>query len=127
MVYSATRVFVPKRGIPKAGNRPESIREMEEAMLGLLLLNSLNSTDVIFFVVIAAIVVLCIAVYFLIPVINRKQFREQRENLKKREVAFKSNIQRSGMQAGEPSEGDTPAGQAEPKDASVDPVKNEER
>ncbi len=64
-------------------------------MLGLLALNPLNKTDIIFFVVIAAIIVLCIGVYFLIPVINKKQYKEMRENLKKREVAFKSNVQRT--------------------------------
>lgn len=69
-------------------------------MLGLLALNPLNDVDVVFFIVLAVIVALCIAVYFLIPVINKKQYREQRDNLKKREVAFKSNIRRTdGAQA----------------------------
>ncbi len=66
-------------------------------MLSLKALNSfaLNPTDIVFFIVLAVIVVLCVAFYFLIPVINKKQYREQRENLKKREVAFKSNIKRT--------------------------------
>lgn len=68
-------------------------------MLDILALNPLNSTDVIFFIVIAAIVVLAIGFYFLLPVINRKQYKEQRSNLKKREAAFQSNIRRTdGMQ-----------------------------
>ena len=68
-------------------------------MLDILALNPLNSTDVIFFIVIAAIVVLAIGFYFLLPVINRKQYKEQRSNLKRREAAFQSNIRRTdGMQ-----------------------------
>lgn len=57
----------------------------------LLLLNPLGPVDIGFFVACAVIVVLIIAVYFLIPVFNKKQYQEQRENLKKREEAFKSN------------------------------------
>ena len=38
---------------------------------------------------------ICVGVYFLIPVLNKKQYREQRENLKKREAAFQSNIRRT--------------------------------
>ncbi len=66
-------------------------------MLSLKALDSLalKPTDIIFFIVLASIVVLCVVVYFLIPVFNKKQYQEQRENLKKREVAFKSNIQRT--------------------------------
>lgn len=64
-------------------------------MLGLLALNTLSSTDTVFFIVLAVIVALVVAVYFLIPVFNKKQYKEQRENLKKREIAFKSNIQRT--------------------------------
>ncbi len=69
-------------------------------MLGLLALNTLSSTDTVFFIVLAVIVALVVAVYFLIPVFNKKQYKEQRENLKKREIAFKSNLQ-SGSQSGE--------------------------
>ena len=60
-------------------------------MKNLFLLNPLGPIDITFFVVCAAIVVVIIAVYFLIPVFNKKQYKEQRENLKKREDAFKSN------------------------------------
>lgn len=64
-------------------------------MLALLALNPLKSTDIIFFIVLAAIVALCIGVYFLIPVINKKQYKELRDNLQKREAAFKSNVRRT--------------------------------
>ena len=59
----------------------------------LAALNPLRSVDIVFFVVIAAIIVLVVAVYFLIPVINRKQYKEMRENLNKREVAFNAGKQ----------------------------------
>ncbi len=56
-----------------------------------MLLNSLGSVDIGFFVGCAVAIVLVVAIYFLIPVFNKKQYREQRENLKKREEAFKSH------------------------------------
>ena len=66
-------------------------------MLSQLLVefNKLGSVDIIFFVVLAALIGLAIGIYFLIPVFNKKQYREQRENLKKREVAFKTNAKTS--------------------------------
>ncbi len=89
-------------------------------MLGhLLALNSLNTTDIIFFIVLGVIIVLCIVVYFLIPLINKKQYKEMRENLKKREAAFKSNVKRTdgtpSVVGGLPEkqaqeQGDAPAG-----------------
>ncbi len=98
-------------------------------MLGLLALNPLNSTDIIFFIVLAAIVVVCVAVYFLIPVFNKKQYKEQRDNLKKREVAFKSNIQRvSGTNAAsDPSESSNEEAGAVMDEVPEDPSKNEEK
>ena len=58
-----------------------------------LTLNSLSATDLIFFIILGVMLALCVAVYFLIPVINKKQYQEQRENLKKREEAFHANAQ----------------------------------
>ena len=60
-------------------------------MLKLLALNSLTTTDLIFFIMLGVILALVVGVYFLIPVINKKQYQEQRENLKKREEAFHAN------------------------------------
>ena len=57
-----------------------------------LILFSLGKVDIIFFVSIAVVVLLCVGFYFLIPVLNRKQYQEMRENLAKREAAFKSNL-----------------------------------
>lgn len=57
----------------------------------LLLLNELGSVDIGFFVGCAVAIVLIVGIYFLIPVFNKKQYQEQRDNLKKREEAFKSN------------------------------------
>ena len=62
-------------------------------MLKLLAaLNSLGAVDIAFFVACAVIIVACIAVYFLIPIFNKKQYQEMRDNLNKREVAFKANF-----------------------------------
>ena len=62
-------------------------------MLGLLAeLNLLGPVDIGFFVACAVIIAIIVAIYFLIPVFNKKQYQEQRENLKKREVAFKTNL-----------------------------------
>ena len=58
-------------------------------------LNSLKDVDIAFFSICAAIIVLIVAVYFLIPVFNKKQYQEQRDNLHKREAAFKSNLQQA--------------------------------
>ncbi len=55
-------------------------------------LNKLSKVDQAFFIVCAVIVALIVAVYFLIPVFNKKLYKEQRENLHKREAAFKSNL-----------------------------------
>ncbi len=64
-------------------------------MLGLLGLNDLPGTDIAFFIVIAVIIIIAVAIYFLIPVFNKKQYKEQRENLKKREAAFHANKTKS--------------------------------
>ncbi len=62
-------------------------------MLDQLALNDLKPVDIMFFVILGVLVALAVAVYFLIPLFNKKQYKEQRENLHKREVAFKSNRQ----------------------------------
>ena len=62
-------------------------------MLRLLAaLNSLGAVDIAFFVACGVIIAVCIAIYFLIPVLNKKQYQEMRDNLNKREVAFKANF-----------------------------------
>ena len=60
-------------------------------MQNLLLFS--NQVDGAFFGICIAVVAIIVAIYFLIPVIYRKQYQEQRENLKKREEAFKLNKQ----------------------------------
>ena len=65
-----------------------------------MLLNKLGSVDVGFFVGCAVAIVLIVAIYFLIPVFNKKQYQEQRDNLKKREEAFKTSKGLSNTQDG---------------------------
>lgn len=55
-------------------------------------LNKISNVDKAFFIICAVIIALIIAVYFLIPVFNKKLYQEQRDNLHKREAAFKSNL-----------------------------------
>ncbi len=61
-------------------------------MSHFLLINELRPVDTIFFIVCAVLVLVAVGIYYLIPIINKKQYQEQRENLKKREEAFKSNL-----------------------------------
>ena len=102
-------------------------------MTGLLALNSLKQVDIIFFIVLGAIIALCVIVYFLIPVFNKKQYREQRDNLKKREVAFKSNIQRTdGSPVAEETSEETGEKTADaieplPEETPAEPTENEEK
>ncbi len=60
-----------------------------------LCLNSVSNVDAVFFIICAVIIVLIVAIYFLIPVFNKKLYQEQRDNLHKREAAFKSNLQKT--------------------------------
>lgn len=66
-------------------------------MIKCLLLNGLKSVDFGFFIGCAVVIGLIIAVYYLIPVFNKKQYAEQRENLKKREAAFNSNRRKENV------------------------------
>lgn len=63
-----------------------------ERMINLaMFINQLKAVDIAFFIICAVIIALGVGIYFLIPVLNKKQYQEQRENLRKREEAFKSN------------------------------------
>ena len=53
---------------------------------------TLKTPDIIFFITLAVIAVLIALVYFLTPIVKRKQFEEARANLKKREETFKANL-----------------------------------
>lgn len=52
----------------------------------------IGAVDVAFFIICGIIIALIVLYYFLIPVINKKQYQEQRENLKRREESFKKNL-----------------------------------
>ena len=60
----------------------------------MFLLNKLKSADLYFFIAIGAIILVCLLIYFLIPVFKRKQYEEQRQNLKKREATFRANLKK---------------------------------
>ena len=64
-------------------------------MLKILAANTLPLADIILFVALGAIVAISVAVYFLIPVFNKKQYQEQRDNLRKREESFKASVNQS--------------------------------
>lgn len=49
---------------------------------------SLKTTDIIFFVVLLVIVLLCIGFYFLIPVLNKKNYEQARKDLETRRIAY---------------------------------------
>jgi len=59
--------------------------------MNIFALNSLGKVDIIFFIVIALVIGLCIGIYFLIPVINKEQYEQARKNLYEREKAFRRN------------------------------------
>lgn len=81
---------------------------------GLCAVNKLKDVDKAFFIICAVIIVLIVAVYFLIPVFNKKFYQEQRDNLHKREAAFKSNLQDSrSLKADEGAE--QPSGETDPE------------
>lgn len=56
------------------------------------LLNKLGGVDIAFLIIALVSIALIVGFYFLIPVINKKQYELQRENLKKREEVFKENL-----------------------------------
>ena len=71
------------------------------------LLNAIKKVDWWFIGIVGALIVLAVAFYFLIPVFRRKQYREARENLQKREAAFRASTGRSHLeQDGEPERKD---------------------
>lgn len=58
----------------------------------MFLLNTLKDADVIFFIVCISVICLIIGIYFLIPVFNKKQYKDQRDRLRKREATFRANL-----------------------------------
>ncbi len=61
----------------------------------MFLINSLGSVDIAFFIISAIILALIVGFYFLIPLVNAKQYKAQRENLKKREEEFNANLKKN--------------------------------
>lgn len=48
----------------------------------------LKSADIIFFIALVIIVLLCIGFYFLIPVLNKKNYKQARQDLETRRTAY---------------------------------------
>lgn len=61
----------------------------------MFLINSLSSTDITFFIIAGVVLLAMVGLYFLIPLLNAKQYKAQRENLKKREIEFNANLKKS--------------------------------
>ena len=61
----------------------------------MFFMHGLKGVDVTFFIVAAIALALLVALYFLIPLLNAKQARIQRENLRKREIEFNANLQKN--------------------------------
>lgn len=61
----------------------------------MALINSLGGVDIAFFIISGVAILLLIGLYFLIPLLNSKQYAAQRENLKKREIEFNANLQKN--------------------------------
>ncbi len=68
-------------------------------MLSVVL--ALKSVDIVFFISILVIIGICVALYFLIPVLNQKKYRQQREALKKREAVFLANQETKNKEVNE--------------------------
>ncbi len=49
---------------------------------------SLKSSDIIFFIALVIIIALCIGFYFLIPVLNKKNYNQARKDLETRRTAY---------------------------------------
>ncbi len=81
---------------------------MSNYLINLLgALNELKTVDIVFFIVCAALIAAIVGVYFLIPVLNKKQYEEQRENLRKREEAFKVNKKTNSEESTQQAEVDS--------------------
>ena len=57
----------------------------------LTLLNRLGPVDTTFFTLVGVAIVIAVLIYFLYPLIFAKKFKQQREDLRRREAAFKAN------------------------------------
>ena len=56
-----------------------------------MILLELPAVDVIFFTFLLVLVLIAVALYFLIPVFNKKKYKQARDEYKAREEAFRKN------------------------------------
>ena len=52
---------------------------------------ALKNSDIIFFITILVIIAICVGIYFIIPVLNKKKYKQAREELETREKAYHEN------------------------------------
>jgi len=65
-------------------------------MRNFLALNKIKFyPDILFLIIVLVIIALVVGIYFVVPLINRKKYEEQREALKKREEIFKANLEKN--------------------------------
>lgn len=59
--------------------------------------------DILFLIIVLVIIGVCVALYFIMPILNHKKYEQQRAELKKREEIFLAN-QKAREQVEEVSE-----------------------
>ena len=69
-----------------------------------MMLFTVTTPDLIFFIVLLAIVLVFLGVYLLTPIVKRKQFAEARANLKKREETFRANLKKLNSEQNQTTE-----------------------
>lgn len=47
--------------------------------------------DILFLIIVLVIIGVCVALYFIMPILNHKKYEQQRAELKKREEIFLAN------------------------------------
>ena len=69
-----------------------------------MMLFKITEPDLKFFIFLGIIVAVFLVAYLVTPIIKRKQFKEARENLKKREETFRANLKKLNGQSEDSNE-----------------------
>ena len=73
------------------------IRLSSQGVFSRTLLNSIGPVDRVFLWIIVGSIAAAVAFYFLIPLFKKKQYKEARENLQKREASFRAATGRTSL------------------------------